>query len=497
LSATVTIKAIYDPYKELSNSELGEIHSLVKYRKKNDETRVRLTKDNEILLWMIERRVKVIAIGKGLMARFNDLYWYHNGIYEPCNGKIEQWLQLRAKEFDKFLPAFSTGLKQSVIEEVVNRLKREYLTDMDEVYNDEHEYLAFKNGLLSFKKFFSGGPIEVLLFNPDIKLLRRIPHNLLVRDEEPRMGIEKDLCPKLYSHFVTTVGEEWATLNFEIIGYCLTPGYPLHTFFVLHGPHDTGKGTFSHIVHAVLGKENVSAKTFNQLAEQQFELQHLYRMFANIGDEMPRGVRNYVETIKALTGESPINAPKKHSNEHFTFMNEAKCIFIGNELPRVGESNDAFWDRVEVIPYKHRFKENKDYETALLIDEKEISGLLYCSLVAVRPVLQITQELSVPDRTAKEEWRMDSDTVRAFIIESVEEGKYVLDKTVRIEQEVIHPSYVAHIGQGKTPVGLKGFTRRLKEQFGIGTDQVMVDGKRVRYYVGIGRPKNGLDDAFS
>lgn len=480
---------IYDPFLDLTAAECKHIRSWVMFRENKDGTRTRLTRDTEILEWIAGRRLRVISIGKALMARLNDIYWYHDGTYEICNSRIEQWVRQNAKKFDFYLPGFSTALRSTIVEEFVNLLKQTYLTDREEIEKNEEEYIAFKNGLLPLSRFREEGSLELEAFNPEIKLMRRVPHELLVKRGTYEPGLEKVVCPRFLQHFRDTVNEEWVPLQFEVIGFCLIPGYPIHKFFVLHGPHDTAKGTFSHILQCVLGHENVTAKTFDQLAEQQFELQHLHRKFANIGDEMPRGVKQYVETIKAITGESLIEAPKKHSNEHFHFWNEAKCFFIGNELPRVGEAGDAFWDRVEVIPYPHRFKENKTYEETLLGDEKEISGLLYCSLAAVQRALK-RGDFSVPVSAIKEEWRRESDTVRAFVQESLEGGKLVLDKDAEIRENELYWEFQSYRGDSKQIASPKTFTRRLREQFGIVTRQVMVRNVRDRYYVGVGHPKS-------
>ena len=163
---------------------------------------------------------------------------------------------------------------------------------------------------------------------------------------------------------------------------------------------------------AILAKITSKPRILTSSAKKEFEFQHLQHKLANIGDELPRRIQRYLERIKAITGESFIEAPRKHSNQHTKFTNEAKCIFIGNEFPKVGESGDAFWDRVIVIPHKNKFRESLTYEKNLLSDEQEIEGLILCSLLTVKSLLE--HRFTIPSDVEKEEWRRDSDTVRAL-----------------------------------------------------------------------------------
>ena len=240
-------KPDYDPDYRIKDEEYQWIKSQIRYDEDNEgdeEKRRRLTSDAEILQWVLDRRIKVISLGSGQMAWQNDIYWFKDGVYENCNSKIEQWLRQKATEFDKYLFAFSTHLKSNTISDVINKLKQTYYSELTDITRYKAQYIAFKNGLLSVKNLLAGN-IELQSFDPEIVLLRKIPHNLMTKPNG--IQLEQMLCPTFLKHFHETVGEDWIKLQFEIIGYLFVPGYPLHKFFVLYGPHNSGKSTFARI----------------------------------------------------------------------------------------------------------------------------------------------------------------------------------------------------------------------------------------------------------
>lgn len=480
-----------DPNIPLNGAEWEEVYKRIEWTEDDKGNRIgRATTDKEILQWITEKRLVFISLSteNAPLARLTDLYWFNGKTYENCNVLIEKWLREAAKRFDSYLPRFSINLKSSTISDFIVELKQVNYTTMTEVDKDESKYMAFQNLLLD-RDSFEHGHWRTFPFDHHLKLIQRIPHNLIV-PQNFSTASDEELCPTFYKQFKdTSKNEKWIPLKFQQIGYCFVRGYPIHILFVLYGPHDAGKGTFTHILWTVLGLENYTDKSFQDLVEKVFELQHLYRMLANIGDEMPERLFPYVEVLKKLTGESGSNAPLKHSNKKNQIVNSAKLFFLGNAFGRIKEAEDAWWDRVIVDPYPNRFTENKGYEDRLLSNEKEIEMLIFCSLRAVQKVLEVGK-FSIPDEDAKEEWRRISDSVRAFIKVGAETETFAInlkDPNLEIRADMLYEHYQkARIEQSGKPAGEKSFTRRLKQQFGIEVQRKEIAGEWVRFYKGIG-----------
>lgn len=163
----------------------------------------------------------------------------------------------------------------------------------------------------------------------------------------------------------------------EFAGYCLTRDTRYAKCLLAIGPGADGKTTLIKILRKMVGPENTSAISFQDL-EDQFLRSSLYNKLLNISTEV--GSRALESPyFKAITSGDPISAAYKHKDT-FTFIPYCKLIFAANKLPRVLDNSDGFFRRVLPVEFKRQFLYDADvdlYETL----EKEMPGIFEWAVV--------------------------------------------------------------------------------------------------------------------
>jgi putative DNA primase/helicase len=81
---------------------------------------------------------------------------------------------------------------------------------------------------------------------------------------------------------------------------------------------------------------------------------------ANVFADIPPLKLKSTDIIKSLTGYTDKISGEQKFKDTFEFVNGAKLIFSANQLPGVDDESDAFWNRVILIEFPHKFEGKKD-----------------------------------------------------------------------------------------------------------------------------------------
>jgi len=174
-----------------------------------------------------------------------------------------------------------------------------------------------------------------------------------------------------------------------LFGYCLWRKYPYQVAFLLIGSGSNGRSTLLAVLEAILGKENISSETLQNLCHNRFSTAELYHKFVNICGDIPSKKIEDAGAFKMLTGGDLISAQRKHKNP-FNFINYAKLTFLANKVPYSYDDSDAYYRRWILIFFPVRFGiELGDSPADKQILEKlttpeELSGILNWSLEGLR-----------------------------------------------------------------------------------------------------------------
>lgn len=213
----------------------------------------------------------------------------------------------------------------------------------------------------------------------------------------------------------------------ELFGWHLWPEYNVHKAFMLYGSGRNGKGTLIRLIQAMLGKQNISNVSLQQLCDDKFMAAKLWGKMANLGGDLPAMDLSDTAVFKNLTGGDRTTVQNKFGHP-FEFDNTAKLVFSANKLPKTPDDTYAFYSRWLILIFKNVF----DVQTgtgdedldAKLHTPDELSGLLNFALRGLNRLREndwkFSYSLSVKDVELM--YKRLSEPVVAFLLdECIEE----------------------------------------------------------------------------
>ncbi len=238
---------------------------------------------------------------------------------------------------------------------------------------------------------------------------------------EYRSGAE---CPLIDEFFAEIADPADVPLLYEIVGYCLQPGYPLHKATALTGAGDNGKTTYLNLITRFLGEPNTAHVPLQSLDSNRFAAADLFRKKANVCGDLSIEDLHSTGQFKKLTGEDMVRCERKFG-EPFAFRNRAKLIFSTNSLPHTDDDTDAFYGRwlLPVTPNSFPPGSLKRDENKLskISSAQELSGLLNAALTAFNQVIKrgcFTGASNAAE--TRQKWLSLSDSLFAFIQDQCE-----------------------------------------------------------------------------
>ena len=295
----------------------------------------------------------------------------------------------------------------------------------------------------------------------------------------------KAKCPR-FERFLGEVfagdadAREKRLLLLEMMGYTMLPTARYEKFIVLIGSGANGKSVVLSTLQALLGHENVASVAPDQF-NNRFQRAFLLGKLANVISELPEGAVLADAELKAIVSGESITAEFKHQAA-FNFRPSCTIWCGTNHLPSTRDFSDALFRRALVLRFNRKFEEHE--QDKMLTDKlkEELPGILHLALEAFGRVLrqgEFTTPASV--HQARQEWRLDSDQVAAFIDDAVERvvGEKISSQTVY----GAYRSWACDAGITRM-VGRKAFTQRLERlgfQTGRGTGGIRtIWGLRLR-----------------
>ena len=215
--------------------------------------------------------------------------------------------------------------------------------------------IAFRNGLLNLEDD------SFTAFTPDTIITNIIPW-----DYNPNAYCE--LTDNMMNN-ISCNNQEIRLLLEEMVGYCMFRRNELRRAFILTGSGSNGKSTFLNVLKTMLGKRNYSVLDLKKL-DDRFSTIMMFGKLANIGDDISDDfVADTAFFKKIVTGET-IDAEQK-GQPKFDFEPYVKLIFSANNIPRIGKGRDseAVLNRLVIIPFNAKFKENQDNYSPFIGDD--------------------------------------------------------------------------------------------------------------------------------
>ena len=269
----------------------------------------------------------------------------------------------------------------------------------------------------------------------------------------------------------------------ELIGYSFYPSYkPIQAFVLIISKGGDGKTTFANYLQRLLGKENVSHVSLENLTDDKsnnFSLSELFGKCLNIHDDISKSFIKNPAVIKTLTGGGEMNAQVKNKAD-ITFSNHAKLLFIGNEEPSFSDTSNGFKRRVNIVHFKRIENFDKNIDTEKI--EKERGKFVYlCMYLAEKAMAKHTLTQTPSILKARNKWLTDNDLVQQFINEN-----YIQSENSTVNQENLYQAYKnwCDANRIKHPLSMTKLKNELERKgiLRISKQLRLPNGKRPRVY---------------
>lgn len=322
-------------------------------------------------------------------------YIYENGVYridKECT-RITELIQQR--EYDKFQRA-------STHKQIEALLGTQQGVPMSNAQVNQYpkEWINFPNGFYDLK---SG---KMIPHNPKYFSINQLA--LKYEDEEPKSEYMK-------RYLETSIPDpDDRKMLLQYIGYCFTRSTDEQVFMSLNGLAGTGKSVIVKAIQKIIGADNYSAVTLQQLT-QRFYATNIKGKLLNCFADIENAPIKDTGIIKGIvTGDSTTGEQK--GVDSYDFHPYCKLLFTANDFPIIlGESTAGFYRRLLIVQYNS--KPEKRISEDLFYKPNELAYLLYMSVKAYREAIQSGSGIIKSPNCKKQvkQLRADSDSVFAFI----------------------------------------------------------------------------------
>ncbi|MDT3438358.1 phage/plasmid primase, P4 family [Pseudofrankia sp. BMG5.37] len=264
------------------------------------------------------------------------------------------------------------------------------------------EVINFSNGLLDWR---TG---ELLRHTPDIPTTVQLT---VPWDPGARCPTFRDFAADVVP--ADDLGRMW-----EVIGYLLMSGNPLHKAFMLTGSGRNGKGAWLRTVGALLGRGNIASVSLRALSENKYAAAELYGRLANIVGDIDAAFIEDTGKIKEITGEDQIMAERKWG-QPFTFTAWCSMVFSANEIPGSADGSTGWTERWQVLPFPKYIGDrvNPGLEPRMQ-SSAELAGIAAAAVPALRSLMERrTFAVTESGQAAKDEFERKSNPVKAWLDE--------------------------------------------------------------------------------
>lgn len=308
---------------------------------------------------MIDEKYSDSDTGHVLLRRHRETYYVYSRrtkCYRPItNGdmrdEITRWLggQIEEVTIRKTNDVMnSLGARISLPAD----LEMPFMSTVDKVAGradgdpQARNWITLKNGILDVDRVIAGEPVRecVMAHTPAWFNEIALPFNFPMTDEQSKHPRWDEFLNDIFED-----DEERIAVLQEAFGYCFFNDTSLERFFILYGHGRNGKSTALAILRKLLGEQNVSSLTPDQLADQTAVF-GIYGKMANVCADLKEISGMEEGVIKKIVSGEEITANRKYK-DFIQFKPATKLFFGTNPLPRFTDTSIGIWRRMFAVPF--------------------------------------------------------------------------------------------------------------------------------------------------
>lgn len=343
----------------------------------------------EILYWTERNNSK-----KGLF------YVYKNGVYSIVSMfEIHQkLLEYKPDDPSTAIPSLLSYAKQN---ETLNYImsRRFFYREMF----DPEGIINFKNGLL------------------DINTYEMRPHTMdIISTSQLPYAYDKDAkCPNFMKvlNDATKGDISYIKIIQEFAGYCLVKTTKYQRGLFIIGAAGSGKSSVLRGIEVMLGRDNVSSTTMDQLSDPGYA-GNFFNKSANIDTEISKNIKSYEEAVKKIIVGDMIKVNTKFLPS-FDIKPTCKLIFAANDMPIINDTSNGVFRRMLLIYFNNVVKDiDPDIDDRI---EREGAGIFNWALEGLKRLTEnngFTQSSRMVEDI--EDLKMQNNPVYFFIKENYE-----------------------------------------------------------------------------
>jgi P4 family phage/plasmid primase-like protien len=271
-------------------------------------------------------------------------------------------------------------------------------------------------------------------------------------------------CPVFEKFLSEVLPADTIETAWELIGYLMYSGNPLHKAVMLVGKGRNGKGTFLHVLEQLLGTRNITSVSLHDLVDNRFASASLFGKLANIAGDIDAGFIENTAKFKGITGGDTISAEHK-GKDRFDFKPWAVPVFSANKIPASADTTSGYLSRWLVLPFPNSFagREDRGLEARLTTPE-ELRGIAAMAMRRLPGLLDRGQfTLSETMIEAQDDFERRVDQVRMWADEHAEFGPAVGEPFPFIPGTQLYAAYTGWAqSSGHKPVRAGEFYDRIE-----------------------------------
>ncbi|MBC8502579.1 MAG: hypothetical protein H8D35_05575 [Nitrosopumilus sp.] len=386
------------------------------------------------------------------LRKTDEILLYNGKIYDK--DKAETVIK---EETEKLIPNCTTHNRS----EVINKIRAQTYSDLEN-FDADPNIITLENGILSLDS------LELLPHTPRnlSRVLYPVEYIPLECDD-----VEDNLKDTLFWKFLTTsftVDNKFRKEDFETVLEIMASVFVKKQIdekaSMFLGQGENGKSVLLQYLSSMLGKNNLSSMSLQEMSDDKFMIAELDGKSANIYPDLERNELKRTGRIKAITSNEPIQAQKKHGHP-FTLYPFCKLIFSCNRFPKVSDQGQGFFRRWLIVKWERNFENDSERDSHLLeklLSNRPETNLVFSCLVDIANKLNKMGKFThSKDWIAiQKEWNENADPLDDFV------NNYIIDSDSNKSKRETYQFYKKiMLSKGENPLGIGTFSKAFAEYF--------------------------------